>query len=351
MVDKAPTGVSPNDYAANFEDYLSRKPKDQPFCFWFGCQEPHRAYDPGIGARSGKRAEDVKAPPFLPDAREVRSDILDYYYEIEYFDRHLNRMLRTLEKRGELENTLIVVTADNGMAFPGSKATMHEYGIHLPLAVCWPARAKGGRASDEMVSFLDYAPTFLEAAAVPVPREMRGRSLLRALDGGRTGRTAAFSGRERHSHARFDNLGYPARAMRDEQFLYIRNFAPDRWPAGDAPIYADIDDGPSKRYVIENKDKPDVRRYFEIACGKNPAEQLFDIRHDPGCADNLAGKTAHAATVKKMREELERELKATGDPRVTGNGDIWESYPRHSPMRPQLGGFAEQGQYNPKYKR
>ena len=117
---------------------------------------------------------------------------------------------------------------------------------------------------------------------------MQGRSLLRALDGGKTGRTAAFAGRERHSHARFDNLGYPARAMRTEQYLYVRNFAPDRWPAGDPPLFADIDDGPTKRYVIENREKPDLRRYFELTCGKKPAEELFDIGKDPACAHNLA---------------------------------------------------------------
>jgi uncharacterized sulfatase len=348
-LDRAPQGMSPLDYAANFEDFLNAKGKDQPFCFWFGGQEPHRVFEPGAGKRAGKRIEDVKVPVFLPDTPEVRSDILDYYAEIEHFDSHLNRMLRALEQRGELDNTLILVTSDNGMAFPGSKATMREYGIHLPLAVAWTGRAKGGRRVSEMVSFLDYAPTFLEAAGVSVPEVMGGRSLLRALDGGSTGRNAAFSGRERHSHSRFDNLGYPARAMRTEQHLYIRNFAPDRWPAGDPPIFADIDDSPSKRYLLENRENPDVRRYFEISCGKRPAEELYDIVKDPGCIRNLADSPAHAATRKRMREELDRTLSTTGDPRMSGNGDIWESYPRFSPMRPQLGGFAEQGQYNPKY--
>jgi uncharacterized sulfatase len=351
QVDRAAKGMSPLNYAGNFEDFLQSKGKDQPFCFWYGGQEPHRAFDAGIGVRSRKRLEDVRVPGFLPDVPEVRSDILDYYTEIEHFDAHLGEMLRTLEKMGELENTLIVATSDNGMAFPGAKATMHDFGIHLPLAVAWGARGKGGRKSSEVVSFLDFAPTFLEAAGVVVPRVMQGHSLLRALEGGKAGRTAAFSGRERHSHARFDNLGYPARSMRTEQFLYIRNFAPDRWPAGDAPLFADIDDGPSKRYVIENRDKPEVRPYFELACGKNPAEQLFDVVRDSACRKNLVDSAAHAATLKKMRAELERTLTATGDPRMTGNGGVWESYPRFSPMRPQLGGFAERGQYNPKYKK
>jgi uncharacterized sulfatase len=202
-----------------------------------------------------------------------------------------------------------------------------------------------------MVSFLDFAPTFLEAAGVSRPAEMRGRSLLPAFEGRPTGRTAAFSGRERHSHARFDNLGYPARAMRTQTHLYVRNFAPDRWPAGDPPLWADIDDGPTKKYVIANREKPDVRRYFEAACGKKPGEELYDAVKDPGCMQNLAAVPEHAATVERLRGELDRELKATEDPRVTGRGDVWESYPRHSAMRPQLGGFAEQGKYNPKYKR
>ena len=350
-LDRPPKGMSPLDYAANFEDFLNGKAKDQPFCFWYGAQEPHRVFEPGTGKRAGKSPEDVRVPGFLPDAPEVRSDILDYYAEIEHFDAHLGKMLRTLERRGELESTLVVVTSDNGMAFPGAKATMHEFGIHLPLAVAWPGRAKGGRRSSEMVSFLDFAPTFLDAAGVAVPEMMKGHSLLRALDGGKTERVAAFSGRERHSHSRFDNLGYPARAMRTERYLYIRNFAPERWPAGDPPLFADIDDSPTKRYILENREKPEIRRYFELTCGKLPAEELYDIVKDPACTQNLAASAAYAATQKQMRAELERTLTGTSDPRMTGNGDIWESYPRFSPMRPQLGGFAEQGQYNPKYKK
>jgi uncharacterized sulfatase len=139
--------------------------------------------------------------------------------------------------------------------------------------------------------------------------------------------------------------------MRTDRYLYIRNFAPDRWPAGDPPIFADIDDGPSKRYVVENREKPEVRTYFELTCGKNGPDELYDVVKDPACTQNLAGVAAHADVLKKMRSELERTLTATGDPRMQGKGDIWESYPRYSPMRPQLGGFAEQGQYNPKYKR
>jgi uncharacterized sulfatase len=258
-------------------------------------------------------------------------------------------MIDLLERSGELENTLIVVTSDNGMSFPGAKATMHEYGIHMPLAVCWAARVKGGRTVDDLVSHTDWAPTFLEAAGVRAPAETTGRSLMNVLTSTRSGhvdpkRTFSLSGRERHSHARADNLGYPARALRTSQYLYTRNFKPDRWPAGDPPGYYDIDAGPSKTYMLEHRSSP----FFEAAYGKQPAEALFDIREDPGCLKNLAN--TREAVRKQLGKQLEDILRAQSDPRVTGRGDVWESYPRHSPMRPELGGFAERGKYNPKYQ-
>jgi uncharacterized sulfatase len=349
----APAGISKTDYAANFEAFLAGKAKEQPFCFWYGGHEPHRGYGRGLWKASGWRIEDVKVPSFLPDTPEIRADILDYYFEIEHFDRHLGRMLRTLERRGELANTLVVVTADNGMSFPASKATLYEYGIHLPLAVCWADRMKGGRTLGEVVGFSSFAPTFLEAAGVAVPEAMNGRSLLPLLDGRRAEQTDAFalSGRERHSHARFDNLGYPTRALRTRDYLYIRNFKPDRWPAGDPEIFADIDAGPSKDFVVNNRERAEGRRYFDLACGKHGPEQLYDIHKDPGCTNDLSASAAHADTRKRLRAQLEGELTRWKDPRMLGTGDAFDSYPRFSPMRPALGGFAEQGAYNPKYKR
>lgn len=349
----APKGMAALDYAANFDAFLTKKQKDQPFCFWYGGQEPHRAYEKGAGLKAGKKLADALVPPFLPDNDEIRSDILDYYMEIEHFDRHLGRMLRSLEKAGELSNTLIVVTGDNGMPFPGAKATMYDYGIHLPLAICWADRAKGNRRVTDPVSFLDFAPTFLDAAGLKPPAAMTGQSLLPVLQSGRVdaARRFALSGRERHSHSRFDNLGYPSRALRTSEYLYVRNFAPDRWPAGDPEQFADIDASPSKEYILKNREKPEIRRYFEHSCGKHGEEQLYRIAVDPGCLRNLAGSAEHKETRTTLRTQLDRELTRLKDPRVLGKGDVFESYPRYSPMRPELGGFAEQGKYNPKYQR
>jgi uncharacterized sulfatase len=334
------------DYVANFGDFLRARPAGQPFCFCLGSNDPHRPYEPASGLKAGKRLEDVKVPPFLADTREVRSDMLDYYLEIERFDGQLGRALELLEQQGELENTLVVVTADNGMPFPGAKARMYEYGWHVPMAVMWRGRVKPGQVSDALVNLMDLAPTFLEAAGLAAPEAMKGRSLMPLLEGRRrAGWDRVYGGRERHSHARFDNLGYPSRAVRTPEYLYIWNLKPERYPAGDPPLYADVDDGPSKRAMLAAGEG----KYFAHCFGKAPAEELFDIRRDPGCMRNLAGEKRLERVRRRLRQELEERLRAEGDPRMRGS-EIFESYPRISPMRAELGGFAEQGKYNWRYQ-
>lgn len=191
------------DYARNFEAFLEQVPAGAPFCFWVGFSEPHRPFEPGIAARYGARLEEVRVPAFLPDTDIVRSDLADYAFEIAYYDAHLARILAALEGAEELERTLVVVTADNGMAFPRAKATLYEAGIHVPLAIRWGERVRPGRVVDDLVSLIDLAPTFLEAAGLPLPPAMTGRSLIPLLETGGSGRLdpsrdAIVVGLERH---------------------------------------------------------------------------------------------------------------------------------------------------------
>jgi len=341
---KPTTGISNEDYAANFDEFLRERPEDAPFYYWYGAMEPHRVYEPGSGARAGKKLEDAQAPTFLPDNPTVRGDILDYLLETEWFDRHLGLMLDRLEQMGELDNTLVVVTGDNGMAFPGAKATLYEYGVHVPLAARWPERLAPGKVSGDLIGFIDFAPSFLDAAGVGLASGMVGRSFLEGAAGSNPG--YILTGRERHSHARYDNLGYPSRAIRTSQYLYIRNFKPDRWPAGDPEGYHDIDNSPTKTYMLEHRD--DIPELFAHSFGKRPEEELFDIKADPGCLNNLAGKPEHAEIQAGLSNRLMKLLEDQQDPRARGS-EIFDSYPRVSTMRRELGGFAEQGQYNPKY--
>lgn len=354
---KPPTSeISSCDYSANFAEFLEDRPPKAPFCFWYGGREPHRNYEQGSAIEAGKSINDAPFPPFYPDHEIVRGDLADYRLEIEWFDRHLGQMLQELERRGELENTLVVVTSDNGMPFPRAKATLYESGTRVPLAVQWPARFPGGRVMNGLVSLIDLAPTFLEAAGLQTRPGMAGRSLLQFLsldasDWAGPARDWVVLGKERHNHARADNLGYPTRALRTKRHLYIRNLKPDRWPMGDPPGYYCHTKmyNPTKDYILDNKDRPGVRKFYAITYAKRPAEELYDVKADPDCLRNLASESAHAAVLAQLRTRLDLILREQGDPRMLGYGDVFESYPYFGRMQLDLGGFAEVGRYNPRY--
>jgi arylsulfatase A-like enzyme len=346
------SGISKTDYAGNFQAFLKQKDPDKPFCFWYGAYEPHRDYEKGSGVKAGKSLSDVQVPAFLPDNETVRSDFLDYMLEIEWFDKHLAKMMKILESRGELDDTLIIVTADNGMPFPRSKANLYEYGVRLPLAVRYPRSVPAGRRHNDLVSFVDIAPTILETAGVVVPAAMTGRSLLPLLKGEtvKGPNDHALFGRERHTHARPDNVGYPSRAIRTEKYLYIWNMKPDRWPVGNPPGYEDTDGGsPTKTYLLEHQQEAEGKGFYELAFALRPADELYEVEKDPGCVTNLASQADYAKTVAELKAKLQEQLRQQGDPRVMGS-EIFDSYPRYNSMRKALPGFKESGKYNPAFQ-
>ncbi len=319
----------------DFGDFLKKLPPGKPFCFWFGSHDPHRPYDQGSGEKAGLRTELVRVPPYLPDVAAVRSDILDYYFEVQRFDSEVGELLRQLEKEGRLANTIVVMTGDNGWPFPRSKANLYDSGTRQPLAVRWPAAVRGGRVLDDFVTLADLAPTFLEAAGLKPPLEMTGRSLLDILSGSEQPgkRTAVFVERERHANVRRGDLGYPARAIRTANFLYIRNFRPDRWPAGDPELYfsvgpfGDCDGSPTKDWILSHSSAADIAHLFHLAFEKRPAEELYDLKKDPYQMNNNAAQPEYSEARKLMREELERWMRETGDPRAIADDDRWDTYP------------------------
>ena len=318
----------------SFEEFYRRAPKDRPFCFWFGSHDPHRPYDKGAGLKSGMKLADVVVPPYWPDTPEIRSDILDYYYVVERFDRELGEMLKLLEAAGQLDNTLVVVSGDNGWPFPRAKANLYDGGTRNPLAVRWTKQVKGGRVVDDFVSLTDLAPTFLEAAGLKPLPAMTGQSLLGLMMGKKqAGRDMVFVERERHANVRKGDLSYPSRAVRTREFLYIRNLRPERWPAGDPEMYkavgpyGDVDSSPSKSFLLDHRDDPRIAKYFHLAFDKRPSEELYELRQDPGQINNVAGEPAYAAAKQKLRAALDHWMKDTGDPRAVKDDDRWDRYP------------------------
>ena len=329
-------GIVKNDYFSNFKAFLSNKEDTKPFFFWCGTSEPHRAFEKGSGIANAIDPNKIFVPGFLPDVPEIRSDIADYLLEIKWTDQHLEKMIALLEQRGILENTLIIVTSDNGMAFPAAKATLNEYGIHIPLAIRWDKGIKSaGRSTDVMVSLTDLAPTILEVAETTIPPNMTGKSLMDIFKELKTKeRNYAFSAKERHTICRASDLPYPQRAVRDRRFLYIRNFEPNRWPAGSPTLksshgwtYGDIDQSPSFNYLKKYKSKAAVKKYFLFATAKKPSEELYDITIDPQCQKNLIHNDEYKAERSRLSKVLTDYLIETEDPRVILETSPWDNYP------------------------
>lgn len=328
----------------SFEAFLDKQPDGKPFAFWLGSIDPHRPYKAGSGVAAGIDPKALAVPAVVPDTPEIRADLADYHFEVQRYDGDVGKALQELERRGLLQNTLVVITSDNGMPYPRAKCNLYDWGTRMPLAISWPGKIPAGRVIDDFVSLPDLAPTFLEAAGVAVPKEMTGRSLLPMLTSNKGGkvepdRDHAFFGRERHDVFREEDgrpVGYPSRGVRTEKFLYIRNFKPDRIPGGDSPTQnQDNDQGPAKTYVVTHQNDPAVKPYYDRAYAKRPAEELYDLAKDPQQHTNVAADPAYAAWVKEMRGLLDREMTALDDPRRPGgeNPDVFDSYPVHREAR------------------
>lgn len=319
-------GGSPS--ADTLAHFLSGRSGDQPFCFWYGTHDPHREFTHGV------HTTDVEVPPYLPDTEGVRRDIGRYYAEItDSVDPQLDAVLRLLEEAGALENTLLVVTSDHGWPFPRSKTQLYDAGTRVPLAVQWPARMEKGREITDFVNLSDLAPTFLRAAGIEVPDQMTGRPLLEVLLASKAGRVDSIRdhvvvGRERHTQSQEEGItgGYPMRAIRTDEHLYIRNFEPDRWPQGtpdwqnaemDNAWLSDCDNGPTKFAMWAGRNDEEIGRLYDLAFAKRPAEELYVLADDPHQISNVATDPARAEVKQRLRGQLMSALEATEDPRVT----------------------------------
>ncbi|UZD22064.1 sulfatase [Algoriphagus halophytocola] len=335
------SGMEHNPAGKSYEDFktfLAEKPAEQAFTFWFGSTDPHRVYVPNTGIQAGMPLTGVRVPGFFPDNDCVRNDILDYYFEVERFDRECGQLIKMLEEAGELDNTIIVMTSDNGMPFPRAKANLYDYGTRMPLVIRWPEKVKAGTVIDDFVNFVDFAPSFLEAAGLS-PENMSGQSLWPLLAGEKQDRDQVYLERERHANVRKGDLSYPMRAVRDHQFLYIRNMMPERNPAGDPSVhqsvgqFGDVDNSITKFLIMNLQGKAEAggTDYFELAFGSRPAEELYDVVADPYQLNNLAEDKSYASVKAEMKEKLQKWMEETHDLRATDPRSTYWDEVRYTP--------------------
>lgn len=330
---------------ADFTAFLKERKKDAPFFFWHGSVHTSlHQWREGTGKTRGIDPAKVRVPKSLPDVPEIRAEITDYLAQVELMDAAFGAAIAQLEQSGELDNTVVIYTSDNGWQMPHGLAHCYDDGTRVPLAVRWPGKVQAGVVSDAFVSLTDFAPTFLEIAGLPVWPEMTGRSIVAVLSGksSAVNREQVFIERERHANVRRGDLSYPVRGIRTAEFLYLRNERPDRWPAGDPELYfavgpyGDIDGSRTKAYMMAHANDPAVQPLFELSFGKRPAEELYDVKNDPDQVVNLAADARHAQIKAELRSKVDTWMRATHDPRAADPAtNVWDSYP-------YLGGLAKE---------
>lgn len=333
------SAMSKTDYTENFKAFLADDPEDKPFFFWYGSIEPHRAYEfSSSQTLSDKRPVDIdKVYQFWPDNDSVRIDMLDYAIEIEYADKHLGLMLDELESRGKLDNTMVIVTADNGMPFPRIKGQAYELSNHLPLAVMWKDGIQNpGRKIDDYVNFIDYAPTILEAAGIDNSQSgmqpLTGKSWSNIFQSKESGiidktRDHILIGKERHDVGRPNDKGYPIRGIFKNGYLLVQNFEIDRWPAGNPETgYLNCDGSPTKTVCLDARSDLSTKKYWDWNFGKRATYEFYHVVDDQECMTNLATNEASQALMDQMKKQMYKELKEQGDARLLGNPEIYDTY-------------------------
>ncbi len=342
---------------SNFRNFLDKKPKDKPFFYWFGPHNSHRQWTRGSGKKIWGLDPDRlkgKLPAFLPDVHDVREDIADYLGEALAWDAMVNELINELESRGELDNTLVIISGDHGMpGMPRGKCNLHDFGSMVSLLVCWPERIKPSRKVDDFVSLMDIAPTVLEAAGIKPPEHMLANSLMPVLTSEKSGmvepaRDHVIIGRERHvGQAQRDRAPYPSRAMRTADYLLIRNFKPDRLPMGVVYdpnalpkdllmnhylAYPDMDASPTKVFLMTHQESH--KKHFDYAFSARPEFELYDLKSDPDQLKNVATDPQYAKALQSLTKRMMDILRETGDPRVVGDGAAFDRMPFVDPKHP-----------------
>jgi len=283
--------------------HVENRPKDQPFFFWFAASDAHRGWSLNDDAPTYTN-QDVVIPPYLVDTPGTRGDLAKYYHEVSRFDTFIGRVTEALKKQGVLDNTMIVVAADNGRPFPRCKSRLYDSGIKTPWVVHFPAQIKNAGVCKSLVSVIDLSATYLELAGVERPDCVQGRSFVPMFaDPNATVRDVVFAEHNWHVYKNHERM------VRFGDALYIKNNFPNQqnlcYEAHNDPAGEDL-----WKAHAAGTTTPAQAGLFDNPCA---SEELFLVSSDPHQLNNLAQDPAHQKTMAKARQLLADWTEATGD--------------------------------------
>ena len=280
-------------------------PKDQPFFSVINLEATHESQNfPHQGEKIEHDPAKAVVPPYYPDTPVVRQNLARYYDNITNMDRQVGHILKVLEQKGLVDNTVVFFWADHGPGLPRCKCWPYDSGLRVPLIVRWPDKIAPGSVCDELVNLMDLVPTMLSITGTPIPAYMQAHAIL----GPQKAKPAeyVFGGRNRMDNA-YDFI----RTVRDKRYRYIRNFTPEVPYAQPIPYEEQMPIMQEwRRLNAEGKLHGPQTLFFQ---NRKPDEELYDLTADPYEVKNLAGLLEYEAVRKRMQDVLTRWMKETGD--------------------------------------
>lgn len=284
-------------------ELVQNRPKDKPFFFWFASTDAHRGWQINDKAPT-YRESDAVVPPYLIDGVRTQNDLANYYHEISRFDRYVGEVVQELDRQGELDNTLVIVMADNGRPFPRCKTRLYNDGIRTPLVLHYPKRIEKTAVTDSLASSIDLSATILDVTGTPKSETIQGVSLVPLFDDPNAEvRDVVFAEHNWHVHKNHERM------VRTKNFLYIKNNFPNQQVLCSEAYKFDAGSDLWEAQAA-GRTTPVQQLFF---ANPAPAEELYFVSEDPDQVNNLADDKEYSHVLVKMRGILQKWTEQTGD--------------------------------------
>lgn len=284
---------------------MKERPKDKPFFFWFASHDAHRIWQ-ADDFQTPHDPENAIIPPYLVDAEGTRQDLASYYNEIQRLDFYVGEVKKELNNQGVIENTLIIVMADNGRPFPRSKTRVYDSGMKTPFVVSWPKGQKGADLqSSSLLSVIDIAPTFLELAGIEIGPTFQGESFADVIKNPFTKhRNYAFAEHNWHDYEAHERM------VRTKHYMYLINNRPQFSNQGPA----DSNRSPSYEDLKETREAGMLSAaQSDVFLTPRAHEELFYCLRDPQQLNNVASNEKYYEVLTELREVMNQWIVETGD--------------------------------------
>lgn len=288
----------------NWVNSLESRDKTKPFFMWFASFDAHRSW--GENEFSGSNSsENIKVPPYMIDSDPTKVDLAKYYDEITRFDAFVAKVKDKLASDKLLENTVIIIMADNGRPFPRCKTRLYDDGIKTPFIVSWQGTLPKKQKSESIISAIDIAPTILDLCEVRIPESMQGRSFKKVFKQPKElFRTYAFAEHNWHDYEAYERM------VRTKDYLYIYNGRAHFQQSTSADNHRDSS---FQELVKKWKDGKLTSLQKDNFIAPRNMEELYDLQKDPNQFNDISQNPQYAEKLKELRAVRKEWQEQTGD--------------------------------------